>query len=66
MSTTIQIKKKNLRLLDLLKKRMNAKSYDDVIEKLLSQGLGLSEDLFGLDKGRISKFTEKDRLESEL
>ena len=66
MSTTIQIKKKNLRLLDLLKKRMNAKSYDDVIEKLLSEGLGLSEDLFGLDKGRISKFTEKDRLESEL
>lgn len=66
MSTTIQIKKKNLRLLDLLKKRMNAKSYDDVIEKLLSQTLGLSEDLFGLDKGRISKFTEKDRLESEL
>ncbi len=66
MSTTIQIKKRNLKLLDLLKKNMKGKSYDDVIEKLLSQSLRLSEDLFGVDKAKISKFTEKDRLQSEL
>lgn len=51
-------------MLDILKKNMNAKSYDEVIEKLIGQSFGL-EDLFGADKGRISKFKEKDRLESE-
>ncbi|MEM3083755.1 MAG: hypothetical protein QXU32_12545 [Nitrososphaerales archaeon] len=62
MSTTIQIKKKSQKMLDILKKSMNAKSYDEVIEKLISQSLDL-EDLFGADKGRISKFKEEDRLE---
>jgi hypothetical protein len=65
MDTTIQIKRKNLKLLEILKKNMNARSYDEVIEKLLLQAFEISEDLFGLDKGKISKFTEEDRLESE-
>jgi hypothetical protein len=65
MSTTIQIKKKNRKLLDLLKKNLNAETYDEVIEKLLSSRLGLASDMFGVDRGKISRFTEKDRLESE-
>ncbi len=65
MSTTIQIKKRNRKLLDLLKKNLNAESYDEVIEKLLSDRLGLRNDMYGVDKGKISRFVEKDRLESE-
>lgn len=65
MNTTIQIKKRNLRLLDMLKKDLNAESYDAVIEKLLNEKLGLHVDMFGVDKSKISKFVEKDRLESE-
>ncbi len=66
MSTTIQIKKRNRKLLELLKKNLNAESYDEVIEKLLSDRLGLRNDMYAVDKGKISRFVEKDRLESEL
>jgi len=61
--TTIQVKRKNLRLLEVLKRRMKARSYDEVIEKLLAQKTDILNDMFGVDKGRISKFTEEDRLE---
>jgi len=61
--TTIQVKRKNLRLLEVLKRRMKARSYDEVIEKLLAQKTDILNDMFDVDKGRISKFTEEDRLE---
>jgi len=61
--TTIQVKRKNLKLLEMLKKSMGAKSYDEVIERLVTEKAGLPADMFGVDKGRISKFTEEDRLE---
>jgi len=62
-TTTIQIKRKNLRLLETLKSGMGAKSYDEVIERLLLEKTSVPDDMFGVDKGRVSKFTEKDRLE---
>jgi len=61
--TTIQVKRRNLRLLETLKKRMGAKSYDEVIERLLEEKVGFPRDMFGVDKDKISKFTEEDRLE---
>ncbi|MBO3753378.1 MAG: VapB-type antitoxin [Candidatus Brockarchaeota archaeon] len=63
MTSTIQVKRRNLRLLEALKKRMGVKSYDEVIERLLEEKTNIPADMFGVDKGRISKFTEKDRLE---
>jgi len=62
-TTTIQVKRRNLKLLEVLKRSMQAKSYDEVIEKLLAEKVGVPADMFGVDKGRISKFTEKDMLE---
>jgi hypothetical protein len=61
--TSIQVKRRNMRLLEVLKRRMKAKSYDDVISALLSEKLGIKGNMFGIDKGKISKFTEEDRLE---
>lgn len=61
--TTIQVKRRNLKLLEMLKRSMRAKSYDEVIERLLAEKVGIPADMFGVDKGRISKFTEEDRLE---
>ncbi|MEM2971248.1 MAG: VapB-type antitoxin [Candidatus Bathyarchaeia archaeon] len=66
MSTTIQVKRRNVKLLEILKKRMGVKSYDEVIERLLEEKTGVPNDMFGIDKGRISKFTEKDRLEDRV
>ncbi|MBO3839815.1 MAG: VapB-type antitoxin [Thermoproteota archaeon] len=63
MTSTIQVKRRNLRLLEALKKRMGVKSYDEVIERLLEEKFSIPADMFGVDKGRISRFTEKDRLE---
>jgi len=65
VSTTIQVKRRNLKLLEALKKRMGLKSYDEVIERLLEEKVGLPSDMFGIDRGRISRFTEKDRLEDK-
>ncbi|MEM2994659.1 MAG: hypothetical protein QXI91_01405 [Candidatus Bathyarchaeia archaeon] len=66
MSTTIQVKRRNLKLLEILKKRMGLKSYDEVIERLLEEKTGVPNDMFGIDKRRISRFTEKDRLEDRV
>jgi len=63
MTSTIQVKRRNLRLLEALKKRMGLKSYDEVIKRLLEEKAGIPGDMFGVDKGRVSRFTEKDRLE---
>jgi len=63
MSTTIQVKRRNLRLLEKLKKDLGSKSYDEVIEKLLLERMGASRDMFGIDKGRITRFKETDRAE---
>ncbi len=63
MTSTIQVKRRNLRLLEALKKRMGLKSYDEVIERLLEEKAGIPADMFGVDKGRVSRFTEKDRME---
>ncbi|MEM3648590.1 MAG: VapB-type antitoxin [Thermoproteota archaeon] len=63
MTSTIQVKRRNLRLLEALKKRMGVKSYDEVIERLLEEKANIPADMFGVDRGRISRFTEKDRLE---
>jgi len=63
MSTTIQVKRRNLRLLEKLKKDLGSKSYDEVIEKLLLERMGASRDMFGIDKGRLTRFKETDRVE---
>jgi len=62
-TTTIQIKRRNLRLLETLKVNMNAKSYDEVIEKLVAEKTSVPDDMFGADKGKLLRFSEKDRLE---
>ncbi len=63
MVKTIQVKEETYRSLEKLKKKMKAKSFDEVIKKLILRELGLPEDMFGVDQGKISPFTEKDRME---
>ena len=63
MSRTIQVKEEVYRFLARLKKRMKAKSFNEVIQKLALRELGLSEEMFGVDEGKITPFTERDRME---
>ncbi|MEM2264905.1 MAG: hypothetical protein QXX03_06930 [Nitrososphaerota archaeon] len=45
---------------------MGAKSYDEVIEKLIEEKLDLPSKMFGIDKGKISSFKEEDRMEDRV
>jgi hypothetical protein len=59
---TIRVRRRNLRLLGILKKKMKAKSYDEVLARLLLEKLDIEDSMFGADRGRISRFKEEDRL----
>jgi hypothetical protein len=64
MATTIQVKEKNLKLLEELKRATAARSYDEVLGKLLKEKLKVPESMFGVDRGKLTPFTEADRLEA--
>ncbi len=66
MPKTIQVRDETYHALERLKRRFGAKSFDEVIERLLLKELGLPEDMFGVDKGRITPFNEKDRMEDRV
>lgn len=63
MATTIQVKDETMRLLEALKQSADARSYDEVLRMLLSEKLGVEKDMFGADRGKLTPFTEADRLE---
>ncbi|MCD6095361.1 MAG: VapB-type antitoxin [Thermoprotei archaeon] len=61
-TSTIRISKRTLRLLDELKEKFGAKSYEDVILKLiLEYRRRIIEEYFGVDRDRITEFSEEDR-----
>jgi len=64
-STTVKISKDTLKLLENLRDRMNARSMDEVIQKLIMEWrMKILDDIFGIDRGRITSFTEGDRGET--
>lgn len=63
MVTTIQVKEDTMRLLEALKNATHAKSYDEAIRTVLAEKFKVPTTMFGVDKGKIAKFTERDRLE---
>ncbi len=61
-STTIRVTKKTLRLLDELRNKFNAGSYEEVVLRLIYEYKRMIiEEYFGIDRGRISSFSEDDR-----
>lgn len=64
MSATIRVSKSTLKLLEDLRSKMKAKSIDEVIQKLIIERRSkILNETFGIDKGRISSFSEEDRAE---
>ena len=67
MSTTIKISKSLALILDEEKKKLGVKSYEDVIRFLLRERRNkIIKEFFGIDRGKITKFTEDDRLDSRI
>ncbi|HIE44509.1 MAG TPA: hypothetical protein EYP78_06935 [Candidatus Omnitrophica bacterium] len=60
---TVQIRESTYRLLERLKKRMGAKSFGQVIEKLALKELGIDDSMFGVDRGKLTPFKKEDRME---
>lgn len=61
-SSTVLVKKDTLKLLEKAKKLFKAKSYDEVIRVALNKIFDMPDDMFGIDKNKISEFSEEDRL----
>jgi len=60
--TTIKVSRKTLQMLEDLKRKLNANSYEDVISRLvLEHRRRLVESYFGVDEGKIKAFSEEDR-----
>jgi len=63
-TTTIKVSRRTLEMLRFYRDRLGVHSYDEVIQVLLREyRRKLIDQYFGIDKDRISSFTEEDRLE---
>ena len=60
MYITVRIRKE---LYEVLAKEMGEKDPEKLVERLILEKLGLPKDMFGIDRGRLSPFIEKDRME---
>ena len=63
MNTTIQIKESTLEKLKRLKEIQKVSTYDELLNKLIEIVHDIPESMFGIDKDKLSKFNESDRLE---
>ncbi|MEB3755400.1 MAG: hypothetical protein GSR79_00855 [Desulfurococcales archaeon] len=63
MPKTIQVKDNTYRLLDFLRKKYKLRTFNDVIESLALNELGLPDDMFGIDKDKIKPYSAEDRME---
>jgi len=61
MSTTIQISNTTKQMLEQLKKKENAKSYDEIINNLMKKHTKIPKSMFGALKGK--GWTKEDRLD---
>ncbi|TXT63780.1 MAG: hypothetical protein BAJALOKI3v1_310009 [Promethearchaeota archaeon] len=62
MNTSIQISKNTLKKLKQLKKVYNSPTYDDLINDLIKKAENVPDSMFGVDKGKLKKFSREDRI----
>lgn len=60
---TIALKERTFEILMDLKNNKKSKSFDELIVQLVIDKKGLPESMFGSLKGKLGKFTSKDRKE---
>jgi hypothetical protein len=62
MNISIQITKETLEKLKRLKKMLNVSTYDDLINDLINKADKIPDTMFGIDRGRIKKFSKGDKI----
>lgn len=60
---TIAIKEKTFQILEDLKNKEKANSFDELIVRLVVKETNIPKSMFGSFKGKIKKFTRKEREE---
>ena len=61
-STTVRVSKTTLKMLERLRNKMKAKTLDEAIRLFIEHGRKMKiDEAFGIDKGRITTFSEEDR-----
>jgi hypothetical protein len=60
--TTVQVDEKTLQMLNKIKKETKAKSHDEVIKTLISEGKKIPCSMFGSNR-KLSSFSEQDEAE---
>ena len=64
MATTVKVERNVARELENLKKKLGLKSINSVISHLIKEyKMHRLNSIFGVDRGKISSFTEEDRIE---
>ncbi|TAL54650.1 MAG: hypothetical protein EPN86_03730 [Nanoarchaeota archaeon] len=61
MATTIQVEETTRQMLEMTKKKIGAKTFDETIRKVLSTELNTNKSMFGTLK--MKPFTKKERTE---
>ncbi len=63
---TVKLSRRTLSQLESLKRSLGARSIDEVVQRLIREYRArLIESIMGVDAGRLSGFTEEDRLEED-
>ena len=62
MNTTIQVSRKTLQLLAILKERLSAKSYDELLRRIALEKLNAPISMFGSNP-KLSAFKEEEEAE---
>ncbi len=62
MATTIQVSGTTKQMLDLLKEKEHAKTYDQVLQHLLTTHMDMPKSMFGAARGMLKWKKEEDRL----
>ncbi len=61
-TTTIKVSRDTIAMLERLRDKLQAKSFDEAIRLLLMKHyVRLIDEMFGVDKGWVRPFTEEDR-----
>jgi len=63
LSKTIKVKKNIYNILVRIARERGVSAPEKVLEELVLEKVGIPKDMFGIDKGKIEPYTEKDRME---
>ncbi len=63
MSETVKIRREVYHILSGIAREGGYSSPEEALERIILKEDGIPDDMFGIDKGRLSSYSEEDRME---